>query len=435
MMSARMASSRRIPPSPQGAFIPNVVLRITLLQWSLLIFGLTLTVHFTFYRLTGLERTFEFNEMEKIARSLAIDNVFGNPYALPTGPSAHHAPIYPFLLSLIFRTFGYGPDAKFIQAFINIAFVAIQMSLLPYLSRIANLPLQVGVVAGMVGALVPLRVFKETRFESSLSGLAAVVFVIVLLSWLQKEHVSARDSVLAGFLAGICVLATPPLLLVALALIVAWFFLRPHKEVLILAVAFLAALLPWTVRNFFELGGLVPLRSNYSLELSVSNEDDAHPKANDNFRNPIFRHPSTSEAEAIRVQQLGEITYNRERASEARTWILRHPQRFLTLTALRTVYFWLPPYPPHQFMKALLDYPITILALIGLYLMLQQRLRLGVFLGVLLLIFPAVYYPIEADTRYRYPIDWAFLFLASYAYSFWLASRERRRVAASLAAS
>jgi hypothetical protein len=52
--------------------------------------------------------------------------------------------------------------------------------------------------------------------------------------------------------------------------------------------------------------------------------------------------------------------------------------------------------------------------------MLQQRLPLGVLLGMLLLIFRTVYYPIEADTRYRYPIDWAFLFLASYAaFTFW----------------
>jgi hypothetical protein len=422
-----MASSRQAFPYPQGTFTPDFVLRINQWQWSLLIFALTLVVHFTFYRLTGLERTFEFNEMEKIARSLATENVFGNPYALPTGPSAHHAPIYPFVLSLIFRIFGYGPDAKFIQAFINIAFVALQMALLPYLSRIANLPLAVGVLAGFIGALVPLRVFKETRFESSLSGLAAVVFVIVLLRWLQTEHPSAWNSILAGVVSGLCVLATPPLLLVALALIVAWFFLRPRKQVLILAIAFGAALLPWTVRNFVQLGGLVPLRSNYSLELSVSNEDDSHPQSNDNFRNPVFRHPSTSEAEAIRVQQLGEVGYNRERALEARSWILNHPQRFLALTALRTVYFWFPPYPLHQFYKCLFDYPITILGVVGLYRMLQQRLPLGNLFGMLFLIFPAVYYPIEADTRYRYPIDWAFLFLASYAVFVWLASRQWSR--------
>src|SRR5271157_6520169 len=110
-----MASSRHITPFSQGSLVRDFISRVPLWQWSVLIFALTLSVHFIFYRLTGLDRTFQFNEMEKIARSLAEDNVFGNPYALPTGPTAHHAPIYPFLLSLIFRMFGYGPDARLIQ--------------------------------------------------------------------------------------------------------------------------------------------------------------------------------------------------------------------------------------------------------------------------------------------------------------------------------
>ncbi len=150
-----------------------------------------------------------------------------------------------------------------------------------------------------------------------------------------------------------------------LVLIAIWFFQRLRRHVLVLAVSFGAALLPWTVRNFVQLGGFVALRSNYSLELSVSNEDDAHAQSNDNFRNPVFRHPSTSLAEALRVQQLGEWQYNRERAVEAHAWILSHPQKFLTLTGLRFVYFWFPPYPLRQFYKWLLDYPITILGLVG----------------------------------------------------------------------
>ncbi len=389
--------------------------RLSLWQWGALIFILTLAVHFSFYRLTGADRAFEFGEMENIARSLAQQNVFGNPSSLPTGPTAHHAPFYPFLLSLIFRVFGYGPDAKFIQAFVNITFVAVQMALLPFLSRLAHLPLRVGVAAGLVAALIPSRVLKETRFESCLSGLAAVLFVIVLLQWLQNAKPSTRDSITAGILAGICVIATPPLLLVMLALLVFWFFRRPRLQVILLGVAFAAALLPWTIRNFVVLGGFVPLRSNYPLEVSLSNTDGARPNALDNYRNPNFRHPSEKPAEALRVRQLGEIGYNRQRAAEASNWILIHPREFLSLTAMRFVYFWFPLYPLHQIFKYVLDYPITILGLIGLYRMLRQRLPLSEIFGLIFLMFPLVYYLVEADTRYRYPIDWALLFLASYA--------------------
>jgi hypothetical protein len=410
-----MASSERMVPFVKARPVVDLFSRLSLWQWSALIFVLTLAVHFSFYRLTGADRTFEFGEMENIARSLAEQNVFGNPYSLPTGPTAHHVPFYPFLLSLIFRVFGYGPDAKFIQAFINITFVALQTALLPFLSRLAQLPLRVGVAAGLVAALVPSRVLKETRFESCLSGLAAVLFVIVLLQWLQNAKPSPRDSIAAGILSGICVIATPPLLSVMLALVVFWFFRRPRMQVLLLAVAFAATLLPWTIRNFIVLGGFVPLRSNYPLELSLSNTDGARANALSNYRNPNFRHPSEKPAEALRVRQLGEIQYNRERAAEARTWILNHPREFLSLTALRFVFFWFPLYPLHQLFKYVLDYPITILGLVGMYRMLQRRLPLSEIFGFIFLMFPLVYYLVEADTRYRYPIDWALLFLACYA--------------------
>src|SRR3954447_17346774 len=53
----------------------------------------------------------DLDEMELISRSLAETGQFANPYKLPTGLTAHHAPIYPFVLAEMFRVFGYGPAA------------------------------------------------------------------------------------------------------------------------------------------------------------------------------------------------------------------------------------------------------------------------------------------------------------------------------------
>src|ERR1700751_1354586 len=107
--------------------------------------------------LLRIHTTILFGEMEKIARSLAENGTFANPYKVPTGPTAHHAPLYPLLLSLIFRAFGYGPAAAYARTTMNVFFAAFQYALLPVLTDAAKIPRVVGAVAGLVGALVPYR--------------------------------------------------------------------------------------------------------------------------------------------------------------------------------------------------------------------------------------------------------------------------------------
>ena len=41
-------------------------------------------------------------EVSRIAESIAWQGKFADPYMIPTGPTAHNAPIYPFLLSLVY---------------------------------------------------------------------------------------------------------------------------------------------------------------------------------------------------------------------------------------------------------------------------------------------------------------------------------------------
>ena len=48
-------------------------------------------------------RDLERFELERISLSLATTGVFGNPYAVPTGPSAHVSPGYALILAGIFR--------------------------------------------------------------------------------------------------------------------------------------------------------------------------------------------------------------------------------------------------------------------------------------------------------------------------------------------
>lgn len=45
-------------------------------------------------------------ELERTAISLATTGVYGNPYAIPTGPTAHVSPGYTLILAGLFKLFG-----------------------------------------------------------------------------------------------------------------------------------------------------------------------------------------------------------------------------------------------------------------------------------------------------------------------------------------
>jgi len=130
----------------------------------------------------------DFAECELIAKSLATHDLFGDPYKVPTGATAHHAPVYPFLLSLIFRAFGYGSTAAVAMIAMNISLASLQYALLPILGIITGAR-RASLVAAFVGALVPWRIFKDIRWETSLTGLLLLLAVLATLrAWTPPDR-------------------------------------------------------------------------------------------------------------------------------------------------------------------------------------------------------------------------------------------------------
>ena len=52
-------------------------------------------------------------ELGSIAISLVKTGQFANPYMIPTGPTAHLPPVYPFIFSMIYRWFGLTAEAGY----------------------------------------------------------------------------------------------------------------------------------------------------------------------------------------------------------------------------------------------------------------------------------------------------------------------------------
>jgi len=383
-------------------------------------------VHMAAVVLLRMHPTINFAEMEKIARSLAQHGTFANPFSMPTGPTAHHAPVYPLLLSLIFRAFGYGTAAAYAMAAMNISFAALQCALLPVLTEVAKVRRVVGVAAGLFGALVPFRIKREIRWETTLSALAIVVLALLTTRWWQTTRPSRSYTFFLGLAWGAGMLCCPPLLLVFLLLLLffgvsAWKRKQPQwlLTVAIAALGMAVAVSPWTIRNYRALGGLVFVRSNFGIELDLSYHPGAHASFADNlsigFPNNYYhqQHPWANNEVAEKVRQIGELEFNRQRRRRAIDWIRANPRDLAKLTLERVFFFWFMQ-PQSQPLKALLLVPWSLLAAAGLWRALRRRLALGSILLCLWIAYPFIYYFMQADARYHYPIDWTLALLAFY---------------------
>jgi hypothetical protein len=401
-----------------------------------LIFGATLYTYYVPYhphRLCGVGY-----ESLQLACSLAQKGTFSDPFqTMPTGPSAHLAPLYPAFLALLMKWFGESTYAGFAMGWSAITVIGLHLALLPFLARRFQLGFSSGVVAAALFLFADMPPF--VIWESFYVALLAVV-----LSWLMYDIVAGKASaakliataVLWGVLLWIAVVP----LLVLLAWL-AWVFLATRlsrrQKLELLLVPFLV-ISPWLVRSYQVFGHFIFMRDNLGLEMAVSNNSCADFKFNANELTQCFlqNHPNEGLAEAERVRQLGEYEYNRVRMREAFDWIRHNPKRFLSMTAQRFAAFWFPSPTGNPFEAIaiprgiLIGWFMVLLSLPGLWLMWKKNREATAIILLWLVLFPPIYYVIQFDIRYRDPILWAtFLpagfFIVELAKGFWLAFRPK----------
>ncbi|MGH9802133.1 MAG: hypothetical protein ACRD82_17360 [Blastocatellia bacterium] len=382
------------------------------------IFLLALVVRIGLAVALNLHATPRNTEFERIALTLAATGVFGDPYRIPTGPTAHHAPLYPLVLSWLYSLFGMGANGRLAQVLFNSGAASLQYALLPVAAAMGQLKRHIGILAGLVGALVPLHLLIEINSMESLAGVALIgLFLLTLRTW-QAEP-SWRAALMHGLGWGLALLLTPALLPVFVALSLAGYFLAGKRaswfqHTLLTCCWAAVTLVPWTARNYVQFDALFFVRNNLGLELSVSNNDFARAAIDDNEKSGAYRnHPFSNQAEAERVKEMGEIAYHREKMQEAQRWIKAHPLRFARLTALRLFYFWFPKTTrPAQ---TILLWTLTVLSGAGLWQLFRINRAMAWGIALIWVSFPLAYYLLQASARYRFPIHWTFLLLAALA--------------------
>ena len=268
-----------------------------------LIFLLTLSVRLTYVFGLKTYTTIEGSELVLVARSLADTNTFGNPYKIRTGPTANVAPAYPFLLSLIYRILGHGVAGEVAQEVLCSIVTSVQYALLPLASVAAGLPLYIGATAGLLGAVLPLRLWMETKgsWETAYAALALVGLFLLTMYYWNRRNFSLRAGAVQGLAWGGALLLVPAFLPILFGFLLSGVSLLPRRDriayirsSIALIVGVILALTPWTIRNYYQLGGFVPIRSVLGLQLSIN-----HPELGRK------RSPFLNLEEATKLKQMG----------------------------------------------------------------------------------------------------------------------------------
>jgi hypothetical protein len=360
------------------------------------------------------------SEAVLVARSLAAHGTFADPYAaMKTGLTAHVAPAYPFLYSLILRVFGTGRIALQIAWACNVLFFALQMGLLPFLSY----RLQIGVLPGIVAAVlgtVSLYAPIDTRWESFLAGL------LLLLAFLATERSlsSSRGgpaTFASGAAWGVLILTNPAVILLLFGWAACWIWTQcqekrvtiTRRSVTIAALAFIIVS-PWIARNYARLGAFIFVRDCLGLQLHAGNNPCAAPTLRENIDSGCYARdfPNVNPAAAAQLASVGEVQFNRIKLHETFDWIAANPIAFLNLSIRRFRLFWFPDLDSRW--ESALVWTITLFSFAGLWLILRTN-PAGWIIAITWLLFPLPYYISAFEPRYRYPILWTSLLPAGYA--------------------
>jgi hypothetical protein len=346
-------------------------------------------------------------EMPAIAHSIAIGNGFASPYLVETGPTALVAPVYPYLLSILFRLFGsYSVIAGVIALGFNVVFSTLVLIPLFFLTqRLFNE--RVALVTIWVWAILPIAGYTDALFiwTTSLYTLALTTFLAITLSLESKRDDFHNIWILYGALASFMIILEPVSLTVV-GLSYLWLLYQriPTKTIVLILV--MTSLLPsiWIVRNYLVFHQLVFIRSNFGLELSlgiVNNELAGESPASLPNRNP---------EELEKYRRMGELGYMKYRLDDAIDWIKEHPVEYGVSVVKRMAAFWTGYrvsqlylfYGRFELAKRL----FFALPALGTFLCLFfLKNRASPLILAILLVYPAVYFGTHIELRFRLPIE------------------------------
>jgi len=363
------------------------------------------------YKFKSTDDNFGFGwEMGRIGAAIASGHGFSNPFGASTGPTAWEPPLYPYLTAGEFHVFGiYSRASAFVLLSINSVFSALTcIPIFLIARRIFSEKVAVG--SAWTWALLPYVMFWCTRWvwETSLSAL--LVAVIFWLTLTMEERDGFGPWVWFGVLWGIAALNSTVLLAFLPASgLWAWYQRARRRKpsfagVVLASLIFVACIAPWTVRNYKTFGKFIFIRDNLGAELRLGNGTGADGTWMQ------YLHPTQDIYGMRQYTSMGELAYIAMRRQQAVDYIKADYGRFAVLCVKRFIYYWAGPPRLAQVwwlaqVKNSLFLASSVLMFWGLGRALRRHRPGAWLLFWLILLYPAIYYVVYPNQRYRHPIE------------------------------
>ncbi len=366
--------------------------------------------------------TFGF-EPSHIAAALVRGYGFSSPFTDQSGPTAWIPPVYPWIISLAYRVFGvYSAGAVWFMLGFNLVCATLTTAAI-YRIGLRAFSAETAFGGALLWAISPDAVAMSVRiWDISVATLLAALVVFWYLRAIEAKQ-RRGDWIVFGVLSGIAAMTTTTLLaMLPLVLIVLFVwnrgeFRKQATAVLTITVLFM---LPWVVRNFEQLGRLIPIRGNFGAELWAGNHPGVRGPADESV------HPLKNRAELSDYLSMGESQYVASRQKMAVQFIRQNPGRFVRLTGARILSFWTAPLVMDSTWPAI----CAVLAWAATLLLLWRRetwLIAAPFASTMIF-FPFSYYISHAEPYFRSPIEPLISLLAVFAFFRgieWISSRGK----------
>lgn len=357
-------------------------------------------------------------ETERVAVTLAREGRYADPFMVPTGPTAHVAPAYTLILALIFKLFGTGALGAAVKQIVTCAVAALRVSLVPLLAFQAGLGMRVALMTAALGVVWIFAPLVEV--EGNFSAPWEALLLLLLIRAVYKRPVLTlrlRETFLFGAAWGLLALFNPVALIVLAALAVLWGWEQRHAlpalaaRVAVIAAAAALVMAPWAYRNHSAMGKWIWTRGNLGIEIGNGFFPGAYYDMVRNIQSPGMGHLLSSRTEAEAVRRMGETAYNEYRLKKAMAYLRTHPAESLNLVLQRFFRFWFPA--GRNILQGAVCGVFMLLAFAGIPLLWRSNRRLAHLLITVLVFFPLIYYIVHWTARYRVPIEWILVLLAS----------------------
>ncbi len=427
-----MERLKRVVFSAGFIVVAAFVFRVAYCCYDQMILGATLPGNLAFGAETG-----------SIANAIASGRGFSSPLPLPgivTGPTAWLAPIYPYLLAGIFKLFGiFTYKSSLTIRFIDMAFSAF-VCWPVYSIGTRSFGKTVGIASAWFWAILPDGIFYSAVWVWD-TALAALCMTLLFAATLQiRGRTKLSWWIGYGALWAFGAMVNPSVLSVLpfFALWALWplrqQFALAAKLALAAAVIFAVGIAPWTVRNYVVFHKFIPLRSNFGLELWLSNS----PLVPDTFAG--YMHPTDNPAEAAKYIRMTEIPYMEEKQSEAFAFMRTHPVDTMRFFFRRFEDNWMGVWdapadlwrfmPPYIKLTLVWNCLFSLLSFVGALFVHRTRNECALPFTSFMLFFPVVFYVTHTSGRYRYPMDPIMGLLTVFAIAYPLSLIAKRTPAA-----